>query len=103
MVRDWLVLESHKTWHEERLPIVEDRIRSRLDDLSVRLGDAEWLDGVFSAGDLSMIQVLRRLDGADILNDYPNLMAYVARGEARSAFKRAFDAQLAVFKAGHGS
>ncbi|WP_288992950.1 hypothetical protein [uncultured Marinobacter sp.] len=72
VVRDWLVLESHKTWHEERLPIVEDRIRSRL-------------------------------DGADILNDYPNLMAYVARGEARPAFKRAFAAQLAVFKAGHGS
>lgn len=98
-----LYLESHKTWHEERLPIVEDRIRSRLDDLSARIGDAEWLDGAFSAGDLLMIQVLRRLGGSGILNDYPNLMAYVARGEARPAFKRAFDAQLAVFKAGHDS
>lgn len=92
-----LYLESDKTWHEERLPIVEDRIRNRLDDLSARLGHSEWLDGAFSAGDLLMVQVLRRLGGSDILNDYPNLVAYVAGGEARPAFKRAFDAQLAVF------
>ena len=72
-------------------------LRSRLDDLSARLGDADWLDGAFSAGDLLMVQVLRRLNGSGILDEYPNLSAYVARGEARPAFKRAFDAQLAVF------
>nr|WP_199325771.1 glutathione S-transferase family protein [Nodosilinea sp. FACHB-141] len=92
-----MYLERDKTWYEERLPLIEDRIRSRLDDLSMRLGDADWLDDVFSAGDLLMVQVLRRLGGSNILEQYPTLAAYVARGEARPAFKRAFDAQLAVF------
>ncbi|BAZ70983.1 hypothetical protein NIES4106_57800 (plasmid) [Fischerella sp. NIES-4106] len=92
-----LYLERDKTWHEERLSIVEDRIRSRLDDLSARIGAGEWLDGAFSAGDLLMVQVLRRLSGSGILDDYPNLVAYVARGEARPAYKRAFAAQLAVY------
>ncbi|MFC7518442.1 glutathione S-transferase family protein [Herbaspirillum sp. GCM10030257] len=91
-------LEHDKTWYEQRLPIVEDRIRTRLDELSNRLGGADWLDGdAFSAGDLLMVQVLRRLNGSSLLTDYQNLSAYVARGEARPAFKRAFDAQLAVF------
>jgi glutathione S-transferase len=93
------LVERDKTWYEERLPILEDRIRSRLDDLSGRLGDADWLDGMFSAGDLLMVQVLRRLKGSGILEKYPNLSAYVARGEARPGYKRAFDAQLAVFTA----
>jgi glutathione S-transferase len=92
-----MYLERDKCWYEERLSIVEARIRSRLDDLSARLGDGEWLDGAFSAGDLLMVQVLRRLSGSGILADYPNLVAYVTRGEARPAFKRAFAAQLAVF------
>ncbi|MFL6777874.1 MAG: glutathione S-transferase family protein [Sphingomicrobium sp.] len=94
-----VLLERDKNWHEERLPIVEDRIRDRLGQLSSRLGDAEWLDGEFSAGDLLMIEVLRRLGGSTLLGEYPNLSAYVARGEARPAFRRAFDAQLAVFLA----
>src|SRR6185503_13898263 len=94
-----VLLERDKTWYEQRLPIVEDRIRDRLGELSRRLGDADWLDGAFSAGDLLMVTVLRRLNGSDILEKYPNLSAYVARGEARLAFKRAFDAQLAVFTA----
>jgi glutathione S-transferase len=92
-----LYLERDKSWYEERLSIVGERIRSRLDDLSARLGAGEWLDGAFSAGDLLMVQVLRRLSGSGILDDYPNLVAYVARGEARPAYKRAFAAQLAVF------
>ena len=79
--------------------MVEDRIRDRLGELSGRLGDADWLDGAFSAGDLMMVQVLRRLDGSGMLEEYPNLSAYVARGEARPAYKRAFAAQLAVFTA----
>jgi glutathione S-transferase len=90
-------LERDKTWYEQRLPMVEDRIRIRLDELSDRLGDADWLDDAFSVGDLLMVQVLRRLNGSRLLENYPNLCAYVARGEARPAFKRAFDAQLAVF------
>ena len=91
------ILERDKSWHEERLPILEERVRIRLGELSDRLGDADWLDGAFSAGDLLMVTVLRRLDGSGMLKDYPNLSAYVARGEARPAYKRAFDDQLAVF------
>lgn len=89
--------ERDKPWYKERLPMIEDRVRARLNDLSIRLGDADWLDGAFSAGDLLMVLVLRRLEGTGILEEYPNLSTYVARGEARPAYKRAFDAQLAVF------
>jgi glutathione S-transferase len=91
------LLEGDTTWYEERLPLVENRVRDRLDQLSSRLGDADWLDGTFSAGDLMMVSVLLRLKSSGILDEYPNLAAYVARGEARPAYKRAFDAQLAVY------
>jgi glutathione S-transferase len=91
------LLERDKTWYAERLPVLQDRVRDRLDQLSTRLGDADWLDAAFSAGDLLMVTVLRRLNGSGILEAYPNLSAYVGRGEARPAYKRAFDAQLAVF------
>ncbi len=90
-------LDGDKSWYEERLPILKDRVRRRLDDLSSRLGDADWLDGAFSAGDLMMVMVLRRLDGSGILEEYPNLSAYVARGEARPAYKRAFEDQFGGF------
>jgi glutathione S-transferase len=90
-------LDRDKTWYEERRPLLEDRVRTRLDELSSRVGDADWLDDTFSAGDLLMVTVLRRLDGSGLLEDYPNLSAYVARGESRPAYKRAFDDQLAVF------
>jgi len=90
------ILERDKPWSKERLPLVEDRIRERLKQLSVRLGDADWLDGAFSVGDLMMVSVLLRLRASGILDEFSNLAAYVARGEARPAYKRAFDAQLAV-------
>ncbi|UFX42514.1 glutathione S-transferase family protein [Bradyrhizobium sp. 41S5] len=90
------ILESDKPWTRERLPLVIDRIRDRLKQLSARLGAADWLDGAFSAGDLMMVSVLLRLKASGILDEYPNLSAYVARGEARPAYKRAFAAQLAV-------
>jgi glutathione S-transferase len=91
------ILEGDKPWSKERLPLVEDRIRVRLDGLSARLGDADWLDGAFSAGDLLMVAVLLRLKPSGMLDEYPSLSAYVARGEARPAYQRAFAAQLAVF------
>jgi glutathione S-transferase len=91
------LLERDKSWYQERLPVVEERIRVRLGELSARLGDADWLDGAFSAGDLMMVSVLIRLKASGILDEYPRLAAYVARGEARPAYKRAFAAQLAVF------
>jgi len=90
-------VEGDKPWAAQRLRLVQDRIRARLSELSARLGDADWLDGAFSAGDLMMVAVLLRLKPSGILDEYPNLSAYVARGEARPAYKRAFDAQLAVF------
>jgi glutathione S-transferase len=91
------LLEGDKPWSAQRLPLVDDRIRDRLSELSARLGEADWLDGAFSAGDLLMVAVLLRLKASGLLNEFPNLAAYVARGEARPAFKRAFAAQLAVF------
>jgi glutathione S-transferase len=94
-----VLLERDKAWYEQRLRIAEDRIRGRLGALSNHLGDADWLDGAFSAGDLMMVSVLFRLRSSGILDEYPNLSAYIARGEARPAYKRAFDAQLAVFRA----
>jgi glutathione S-transferase len=94
-----MLFERDKGWYEERLPVLKDRVRIRLGELSRRLGEAEWLDGAFSAGDLMMVTVLRRLNASRLLEEYPDLSAYVARGEARPAFRRAFDAQLAVFTA----
>jgi len=90
------IVEKDKSWAAERMPLVADRIRIRLGQLSHRLGDADWLDGAFSAGDLLMVSVLLRLRMSGLLDEYPNLAAYVARGEARPAYQRAFQAQLAV-------
>ena len=90
------ILEGDKPWTKDRMPLVADRVRERLNQLSARLGDADWLDGAFSAGDLMMVSVLLRVRPSGILDEYPNLSAYVARGEARPAYKRAFAAQLAV-------
>ncbi len=88
--------EGEKPWTEERLPLVRDRVRDRLRLLAARLGSADWLDGAFSAGDLLMVSVLLRTRPSGILDEFPQLAAYVARGEARPAYKRAFAAQLAV-------
>jgi glutathione S-transferase len=90
------LLEGDKPWSAQRMPLVENRLRDRLGQLSRRLGDADWLDGAFSAGDLTMVSVLLRSRGSGLLDEYPNLSAYVNRGEARAAYQRAFDAQLAV-------
>jgi len=90
------ILEAGKPWAAERLPLVESRIRDRLKLLATRLGQADWLDGNFSAGDLMMASVLLRLRPSGLLDEFPTLAAYVARGEARPAYQRAFAAQLAV-------
>jgi glutathione S-transferase len=96
------LLEGDKPWTKERLPLVVERVRQRLGQLSARLGDADWLDGAFSAGDLMMVSVLIRLKSSGILDEFPNLAAYVARGESRPAYKRAFAAQ-AAFNTGKSS
>jgi glutathione S-transferase len=92
-----VVLERDKNWYAERQAMLEDRVRARLGQLSRRLGDADWLDGEFSAGDLLMVTVLLRMGRSAEVEKYPNLAAYVARGQARPAYQRAFAAQLAVF------
>ena len=89
------IVEGDKPWAKERLPLVAQRIRDRVGPLSARLGASEWLDGAFSAGDLMMVSVLLRLRPSGILDEVPSLAAYVARGEARPAYQRAFAAQLA--------
>jgi glutathione S-transferase len=89
------LLEGDKPWTAARLPLVEERVHDRLKQLSARLGDADWLDGGFSAGDLMMVSVLLRVKPSGMLDEHSNLADYVARGEARPAYKRAFDAQLA--------
>lgn len=91
------LLESDKPWRRERLPMVEDRVRNRLKQLSARLGNADWIDGAFSAGDIMMVHVLQRLKPSGLLVEHSKLSAYVARAEARPAYQRAFAAQLAVF------
>ena len=94
-----MLMEKDKDWFGARLPMLDERVRTRLRDLSNRLGDADWLEGEFNAADLIMINVLRRPAAAPFLGEFPNLRAYVDRGEARPAFKRAFEAQHAVFEA----
>ncbi len=89
------ILEGDKPWAKERMTLVVDRIHTRLKQLSTRLGDADWLDGAFSAGDLMMVSVLLRLRPSGLLDEHRTLAAYVARGEARPAYRRAFDAQFA--------
>jgi glutathione S-transferase len=93
------LMERDQPWYEQRLPVVEERLRKRLGELAARLGEADWLDGEFSAGDLMMVAVLLRLKPSGMLAEYASLAAYVARGEARPAYQRAFEAQLAVFTA----
>jgi glutathione S-transferase len=94
--------ENHKSWQSERFAMVDEHIRGRLNQLAVRLGDSEWLDGAFSAADVIMVHVLRRLESSGLLEEFPTLAAYIARAEARPAYQRAFAAQLAVFTGGAG-
>jgi glutathione S-transferase len=92
-------LEGDKPWYEDRRAMIKDRVRATLGRLSDRLGQVDWLDGTFSAGDLLMVMILRRVEDTGLLAEYPNLSAYVARGKARPAYRRAFAAQRAVFEA----
>jgi glutathione S-transferase len=105
----FMLMEKDKAWFDDRLPLLEDNIRKRLERLSAYLGESEWLDGRFSAADLLMVTVLRRLEPSNfpgtrnIVDEFPDLSAYVERGKNRPAYKRAFDAQLAVFKASNNA
>lgn len=98
-LQNLVLLERGESWYEQRRAMVDERIRARLGQLSNRLGDADWLDGGFSAGDLMMVSVLIRLRSSGLLDEFPSIAAYVARGEARPAYERAFEAQYEVFLA----
>lgn len=91
------VFEREQPWYAQRQTMLDERVRRRLGELSRRLGDADWLDGAFSAGDLLMVSVLLRLHSTGMVDEYPNLAAFVARATARPAYQRAFQAQLDVF------
>nr|WP_298100224.1 glutathione S-transferase family protein [uncultured Shinella sp.] len=94
-----VIVERDKPWYAKRLPMLDDRVRARLGELSRHLGDDEWLDGAFSVGDVMMIHAVRRLESSGLLTEFPTLAAYIARGAARPAYQRAFAAQRAVFAA----
>lgn len=98
-IEEAILLDKDKPWFEQRLPQLKQRAHNRLAQLSNYLADREWLEDSFTLGDLMMIAVLFRTKETEVINDFPNLLAYMVRGEARPAFKRAFAAQLAVFKA----
>ena len=96
------IVEGEKPWQAERKPMLEDRVRTRLRELAAWLGERDWLEGEFTAGDLMMVTVLRRLQGSDLLGEQPGLAAYVARGQARPAFSRAFASQKVVYDNAEG-
>ncbi|MBE7209442.1 MAG: glutathione S-transferase family protein [Gluconacetobacter diazotrophicus] len=83
-------------WFARRGPVLADRVRERLRELAARIGGNEWLEGDFSAADLLMVTVLRRLGATGLLEEQPELVAYVSRGTARPAYGRAFRAQAAA-------
>ena len=82
----------------QRARQILEAIRKRLGELSRHLGDSEWLDGDFSAADIMMTHVIQRARSSGLIEEFPNLVAYLARNEVRPAYKRAFAAQLKVFK-----
>lgn len=93
------IVERDQPWCKDRMPMLEERVRVRLGELSNYLGESEWLDGQFSVGDLMLVTVLRRAQVNGFIDAFPNLAAYIARAEARPAYQSAFAAQLAVFQA----
>lgn len=93
------LFHAEEAWARERRPQVEAMLRKRLADLQTALGDRKWFAGDrFSAADILMTHVLRDLRHTEIVADYPALQDYVARAEARPAFKRALADQLAPFR-----
>jgi glutathione S-transferase len=86
-------------WARLRKPSADEFARLKLKRVSDRLADNDWLEGDrFTIGDLMMVTVLRLAVRGDLLSDTPNLADYVKRGEARPAFGRALEDQLAAFR-----
>ena len=86
-------------WAKLRRPGAEDFARLKLKRVSEWLGEKDWLEDRFTIGDLLMVTVLRNLRHTNLVAEFPNLAAYVQRGEARPAFQQALSDQLATFKA----
>lgn len=92
------LFSAGEDWAKARRPEVVKTIQGRLRRIADHLGDKEWLEGSFTAGDLMMVTVLRILRGTGLVEEQPTLAAYQARGEARPAFQRALAAQFADFE-----
>src|SRR5262249_17749459 len=84
------LLERDETWYEQRLSVVEARLRKRLEELSRRLGDADWLEGEFSAGDLLMVSVQLRLKGSGMLDEFPNPLRLRRQGRSATRLQACF-------------
>ena len=92
------IFEADREWSKVRHVKVVADLKRRLGDLEAALGDRVWLDGdAFTVGDLMMISVLGSLRGTDLLDDFPRLAAYVARGESRPAHVKAMADHMASF------
>ena len=89
---------AEEDWAKARRAEVEGALVARLTSLSAWLGEKDYLEDRFTAGDLLMTCVLRELVDSGMLARFPNLDAYRARCEARPAFDVALEAQLQVFR-----
>jgi glutathione S-transferase len=99
-VQDYVLLGAfygNEEWAKLREPSAREMMNLRLTQLSRRLGGREYLEDRFTAGDLTMSSVLRILRSTDVIEAYPNLAAYRARCEARPAFQKALEAQMAIY------
>src|SRR5690606_6610029 len=92
------IFNAGADWARARRPEAEKKVRERLGRLSTWLGERDYLEDRFNAGDLMMTTILRILRDTDLVAEYPNLARYQARCEARPAFQRALEAQLSHFR-----
>lgn len=92
------IFERGEDWAKLRRPGLIAEIGGRIDRVADWLGDREFLEDRFTAGDLVMTSVLRILRDTDLVAERPELAAYQARCEARPAFGRALAAQMGDFK-----
>jgi len=91
------VFHAGEAWTKERRPQVEEMLSTRMAALSAWLDGKDYLETRFTAGDLIMATVLRELGDSGVLSQFPTVDAYRRRCQARPAFKRALDAQMADF------
>jgi glutathione S-transferase len=92
------LFSAGQDWAEARKPGLLEQLGQKLDKVEQALGERDWLADEFSIADIAMISILRIARDSELIAGRPALHAYRTRGEARPAFQRALDAQLAAFK-----